>query len=111
MDLSIIIVNWNVRDLLEKCLASIYRETRNIRFEVIVVDNASNDGSALMIKTKFPKVRLIENKENKWFAGGNNQGFAAAQGELVLLLNPDTEILDGAINKMVGIMKEGREGI
>lgn len=110
MDLSIIIVNWNVKDLLEKCLASVYRETRNLDFEVIVIDNASNDGSVEMIKKKFPQVRLLANKENRWFAGGNNQGLAMAQGDLILLLNPDTEILDKAINKMVGMMKEGEEG-
>ncbi|MFH0854691.1 MAG: glycosyltransferase family 2 protein [bacterium] len=104
MLLSIIIVNWNVKDLLERCLASLYRETRNIDFEVIVVDNASKDGSVEMVKEKFPQVKLIANKDNKWFAGGNNQGLAIAKGELVLLLNPDTEILDGAIEKMVGIM-------
>lgn len=106
MDLSIIIVNWNVRDLLEKCLTSIYKETQNLDFEVIVVDNASNDGSVKMIKEKFPQVRLIANKENKWFAGGNNQGFAVASGDLILFLNPDTVVLDGVIGKMVKIMGE-----
>lgn len=104
MDLSIIIVNWNVRELLEKCLASIYKETQNLDFEVIVVDNASKDGSVGMVKEKFPQVRLIANKDNKWFSGGNNQGFELAKGEYVLLLNPDTEILNGAINKMVEFM-------
>ncbi|MFH1030033.1 MAG: glycosyltransferase family 2 protein [bacterium] len=107
MTLSIIIVNWNVKDLLEKCLASVYKETRNIRFEVIVIDNASGDGSAEMIRKKFPQVNLIENKENRWFAGGNNQGFKISKGELILLLNPDTEILDGAIEKMAEMMKGG----
>lgn len=104
MTLSIIIVNWNVKDLLEKCLTSVYKETQNLDFEVIVVDNASSDGSVEMIKEKFPKVRLIANKKNRWFAGGNNQGFAEARGELILMLNPDTEILDGAIGKMAEIM-------
>lgn len=104
MDLSIIIVNWNVKDLLEKCLTSIFNETNKIDFEVIVIDNASNDGSVEMIRKKFPQVNLIANKENKWFAGGNNQGFKVAQGNLILLLNPDTIILNGAINKMVDFM-------
>ncbi|MFC1613342.1 glycosyltransferase family 2 protein [Patescibacteria group bacterium] len=104
MTLSIIIVNWNVKDLLEKCLTSIYKETQNIDFEVIVIDNASSDNSADMVRNKFPQVKLIANKENKWFAGGNNQGIKMAQGDLILLLNPDTVVLDGAVNKMVGIM-------
>ncbi|MFH1192650.1 MAG: glycosyltransferase family 2 protein [bacterium] len=104
MDLSIIIVNWNVRDLLERCLASIYKETQNLDFEVIVVDNASSDGSVEMIKENFPQVRLLINKENRWFAGGNNQGIAAARGELILFLNPDTVVLDNAIGNMAEMM-------
>lgn len=107
MDLSIIIVNWNVKNLLEKCLKSVYEQTNDLSFEVIVVDNASSDGSVEMIKEKFPQVKLIVNKENKWFAGGNNQGLKIAQGDLILLLNPDTVVLDKAINKMVKIMREG----
>jgi len=104
MDLSIIIVNWNVKDLLEKCLTSIYQETQDIDFEVIVVDNASADGSVEMVKKKFPQAKLITNKENKWFAGGNNQGLQMARGDLILLLNPDTVVLDRAVDKMMGIM-------
>jgi len=119
MDLSIIIVNWNVKDLLEKCLTSIYKETQDIDFEVIVVDNASADGSVEMVKEKFPQAKLIANKENKWFAGGNNQGLQMAQGDLILLLNPDTVVLDGAVDKMVEVMggeegedgREGKEGV
>jgi len=106
MKLSIIIVNWNVRDLLEKCLTSIYKEIQDLEFEIIVIDNASNDGSVSMIREKFPQVKLIANEDNKWFAGGNNQGFEIAKGDLILLLNPDTEILDGAINKMMDFMEK-----
>ncbi len=106
MSLSIIIVNWNVKSLLEKCLESIYKKEKNLDFEIFVVDNASSDGSAEMVKEKFPQVKLITNKENKGFAIANNQGIKQAQGEFILLLNPDTEILDNALEKMVNFMRQ-----
>ena len=96
---SVVIVNWNTRDILRGCLASIAAETR-LPHEVIVVDNASTDGSAAMVAEEFPAVRLIANEVNRGFAAANNQGLAVARGEKVLLLNPDTVILDGAIDTM-----------
>lgn len=96
---SIVIVNWNTRDILRGCLRSIAAETR-MPHEVIVVDNASRDGSAAMVREEFPEVRLIANAENRGFAGANNQGLRIATGEKLLLLNPDTIILDGAIDTM-----------
>ncbi|TSC95428.1 MAG: family 2 glycosyl transferase [Parcubacteria group bacterium Athens1014_10] len=107
--LSIIIVNWNVKDLLEKCLNSIYKMPQKIDFEVFVVDNASKDGSAEMIKEKFPQVKLTANKENKGFAVANNQGIKESKGEFILLLNPDTEIIDNALEKMVDFMAERQD--
>ncbi|MBN1507013.1 MAG: glycosyltransferase family 2 protein [Sedimentisphaerales bacterium] len=101
MDVSIIIVNWNTRDILRDCLKSVYTRTEDIIFEVIVVDNASSDGSADMIRREFPPVRLIENTENKGFAAANNQGMRIAQGRYVLLLNSDTIVLDDAIQRAV----------
>lgn len=101
MDISIIIVNWNVCDILHNCLQSIYNQTSGIHFEVIVIDNASSDSSVVMIKSKFPKVILIENSKNKGFAAANNQGIKIAHGCYVLCLNPDTIILNGAIQKSV----------
>lgn len=101
MDVSIIIVNWNTRDILRDCLRSVYEQTRDISFEVIVIDNASNDGSAEMVKREFPQVRPIENTENRGFAAANNQGMKIAGGQYVLLLNPDTIVLDRAIEKTV----------
>ena len=138
MTLSILIVNWNVKDLLEKCLESIFichpgAESRRTHrdeaigsrgfqattvtghltrsfgprwlhrgfqddredVEIFVVDNASTDGSAEMVREKFSQVKLIENKENLGFAKANNQAIKQAEGEFVLLLNPDTEILNG----------------
>jgi len=106
IDLSIVIVNWNVKKYLEKCLVSIFRETKNIRFEVFVIDNASQDGSAEMVRSNFPEVKLINNKKNIGFAKANNQGIKEARGEFVLLLNPDTEIIESAIEKMVKFVEE-----
>jgi GT2 family glycosyltransferase len=100
-DVSIIIVNWNTRDLLHGCLASIAAETR-VEHEVIVVDNASTDGSAAMVAVAFPDAVLIANAENRGFAAANNQGLAVAKGRHVLLLNPDTIVLDDAIGRMLG---------
>jgi GT2 family glycosyltransferase len=99
MDISIIIVNWNTRDCLRDCLRSVYEQTKNICFEVIVIDNTSTDGSAAMVKKEFPQTILLENSENRGFAAANNQGMAIAKGRYVLLLNPDTIVLDRTIKK------------
>jgi len=108
-DLSIIIVNWNTKELLRRCLNSIYHNTNKLSFEVLVVDNASQDGSAEMIKKEFPQVRLVENKKNFGFARGNNQGFLRSKGEYVLILNPDTEVVSDALLQMVGYLKLNKE--
>ncbi len=105
MTLSIIIVNWNTRQLLDECLASIYRETKDIDFEVFIVDNNSSDHSAKMVKEKYPQTRLIENKENRGFAAANNQAIKLAGGEYILILNPDTIILNNALTKAVKILE------
>ncbi len=99
LDVSIIIVNWNTRDILRDCLCSIFEQIRNISFEVIVIDNASSDGSVEMVKQEFHKVKLIENRENRGFAAANNQGIKIADGRYILCLNSDTIVLDGAIQK------------
>lgn len=109
MDLSIIIVNWKVKDLLEKCLRSIFEQTKNIGFEIFVVDNASGDGSVEMVREKFPQVDLTASTENLGFAKGNNLAAKKANGKYVLLLNPDTEILDNALEKMVKFMNNHPE--
>lgn len=97
---SIVIVNWNTRDILRDCLISIARETQQPH-EVIVVDNASSDGSADLVRDEFPDVRLIANDANRGFAAANNQGLEIARGDNLLLLNPDTIILNGAIDTML----------
>ena len=104
MDLSIITVNWKVKDLLEKCLRSVYEQTKDISFEVFVVDNDSGDGSVEMVREKFPQVSLTASNDNLGFAKGNNIAVKDAKGRYILLLNPDTEILDNAIGKMVKFM-------
>ena len=97
--LSVVIVNWNTRDILHECLSSIARETA-LPHEVIVVDNASTDGSAEMVRSSHPHVTLITNVQNHGFAAANNQGLRIARGRKVLLLNPDTIVLDGAIDRI-----------
>jgi GT2 family glycosyltransferase len=99
MDVSIIIVNWNTEALLRDCLSSIYEQTTNINYEIIVVDNASTDQSIEMVRHNFPTVKLIQNKENRGFAAANNQAIETAQGRYILLLNSDTIVLDKAIEK------------
>ena len=101
IDVSIIIVSWNTRDILQKCLASIYEQDGDIELEIIVIDNASTDDSAEMVRKNFPQVCLIENSENRGFAAANNQGIKIAKGRYVLLLNPDTIVLDNAIDKTI----------
>lgn len=98
---SIVIVSWNTQDILRDCLASVYQQTPAGMCEVIVVDNASSDGSAEMVQAEFPQAHLIRNTENRGFAAANNQGMEIARGRYVLLLNSDTIILDGAIQKTV----------
>jgi GT2 family glycosyltransferase len=94
MLISVIVVNWNQRELLSQCLSSLDRQTLT-EFEVIVVDNGSTDGSVEMVKSRLPIVRLIQNFENRGFCAANNQGFAAARGDLIALLNNDAEAEPG----------------
>lgn len=101
MDVSVVIVNWNTRELLRGCLDSIMKQTRRASCEIMVVDNASRDGSASMCERDFPSVAVIANRINRGFAAANNQGMLRARGRYVLLLNPDTIILDGAIDRCV----------
>ncbi len=99
MDVSVIIVNWNTAQITRDCLESVYQQTDGIDFEVIVIDNASSDDSVAVIKEKFPQVVLIENDDNAGFAAANNQGMKSVKGRYILLLNSDTIVLDGAIQK------------
>ena len=99
VDVTVVIVSWNVRDLLGRCLRSLADAGRSL--DVIVVDNGSSDDSAAMVQAEFPAARLIANADNRGFAAANNQGIALAEGRYVLLLNPDTEVVGDALAAMV----------
>ncbi len=105
INLSIIIVNWNAEKFLKNCLKSIYEKVSDANFEIFVVDNASRDNSAEVTRCKFPRVKLIKNKENVGFAKANNQAIRQAKGKYLLLLNPDTIVLNKSIEKMVDFAK------
>lgn len=100
MDVSIIIVNYNTRNLTRNCLKSIFEQTKDIDFEVIVSDNGSIDGSIEMIKQDFPQVILIENNANLGFGAANNRGLKKAKGKYVFYLNSDTILLNNAVKKL-----------
>jgi hypothetical protein len=100
-EVSVVVVNWNTQDILRDCLRSIYEQCGEIDIEVIVIDNASTDGSVEMVKKDFTQVTLIENSQNRGFAAANNKGIAISKGRYVLLLNSDTVVLDNAIAKTV----------
>ena len=100
MDVSIIIVNWNSNDFLRDCLRSICLHPPKLAFEVIVVDNASYDGSAAMVAKEFPNVIFIQSSANLGFSGANNLGYARSSGTTLLFLNPDTELLGNCVEEM-----------
>jgi GT2 family glycosyltransferase len=101
VDVSVVIVSWNTRNILRDCLQSVWAQTQDVECEVIVIDNASGDGSADMVRREFAQAVLVANPDNKGFAAANNLGIDRAKGRYVLLLNPDTIVLDGAIDKAV----------
>jgi GT2 family glycosyltransferase len=103
-DVSIIIVNWNTRDLLARCLRAVEATVKRARYETLVVDNASSDGSPDMVQRDFPAVTLIANRENVGFARANNQAMRAAAGRYWLLLNSDAFVKEGAVDEMVAFM-------
>lgn len=106
LDLSIVIVNWNVCDLLRDCLNSVQNTVHNITYEIIVVDSASSDASVDMVKSEFPNVKLLAQNENVGFTRGNNLGLAIATGRHLFLLNPDTVVLDHAVEQMVDYLDQ-----
>lgn len=105
MELSIICVNWNSVEYLRECIASVYEHTRDISFEIIVVDNASSQDGVDTLKQEFPGVTVIMCAENLGFASANNVGFWQSTGTYVLLLNPDTKLISPAINIMLSHIK------
>ena len=101
MKLSIVILCWNDLEVIANCLQSIYSSTHSTQFEIIVSDNGSTDGSVEFIRKRFPRVHVIENGTNLRFAKANNVGIRASKGEYILILNPDTIIHDGTLDKLV----------
>ena len=100
-DLAIIIVSWNVKDRLRECLSSIFASTHAPLFSVIVVDNASRDGSADMVATEFPNVLLIRNNENVGCSRALNQGLRVSESRYVLWLNPDMRLFPDTLRNLV----------
>lgn len=104
-DLSVVIVNYNVKDFLHHALTSLERALKGIRAEIFVVDNASDDGSVEMVRSRFPAVRLIVNKQNVGFARANNQALRQARGKYLLLLNPDTVVQEDTLHVMLRFLE------
>jgi GT2 family glycosyltransferase len=103
-DVSVIIVNWNSREYLRRCLASIRAETRDLAVEIVVIDSASFDGADVMLREEYPDVRFIQSSTNLGFARANNCAFRQSSGKFVLFLNPDTELVGPAINVLHGAL-------
>jgi GT2 family glycosyltransferase len=106
MQLSVIVVNYNVRYFLEQALYSIRRACEGIEAEIFVVDNHSADGSCEMVRHRFPEVILIDNNENFGFSKANNQAVRLAKGKYVLLINPDTVVEEDCFKKVIDFMEE-----
>lgn len=104
LDVSIIIVNYNTRQLTLDCLASVYASKTSYQYEVIVIDNASHDGSVEAIRDGYPEIQLITNRDNTGFAVANNQGMEVAKGRYILLLNSDTVVQPDTLHTMIGFM-------
>jgi hypothetical protein len=105
MMLSIIIVNWKSKDFLQTCLTSVYAQTRGVAFEVIVIDSGSFDGCAEMLRERFPQVRFIQSADNLGFAKANNLATRSARGDVLLFLNPDTELPGPAIQTLLAALE------
>jgi GT2 family glycosyltransferase len=106
MDVSFVIVSWNAKEYLRGCLRSIAATCRDTSHEIIVVDNASHDGSPEMLEAEFPEVRVVRNADNLGFAGANNQGTALARGRYLALVNSDVELLPDALRRLVAFLDE-----
>ena len=106
VDLSIIIVNYNVKEFLQNLISSIYKAGQKIKYEIIIVDNASDDGSIEFLHEKFPDIKLIVNKKNLGFSKANNIGLSIAKGKYILLLNPDTIVQEDTFERMIGFFEQ-----
>jgi GT2 family glycosyltransferase len=104
VDLSIIILNYKTKGLVKQCIRNVMVSTGDLNYEIIVVDNNSNDGIAEMMKENFPQIKFIQTGKNLGFAAGNNAGIKQARGKYVMVLNPDVTVLNHSIEKMVKFM-------
>lgn len=112
VQLSIIILSYNTKNLLRRCLASIYRKIKSVNFEIIVVENASYDGSLEMVKKEFTNVKLIKNDSNVGFSKGANIGAKKAKKQILLFLNSDIELLSDDFNKVIELLdKDGKAAV
>lgn len=109
MDVSVVIVSYNTRELLSRCLSSLKVATQNLKAEIIVSDNDSFDGTADMVRKEFLEVKVIENRDNLGFSKANNVAIKSARGKYILILNPDTEIEKDTIKKMIDFMEKRPE--
>jgi len=109
IDVSFIIVNWNTKDLVLQCIDSLFQKQGNYTQEIIVVDNASRDGSSDAIKTKYPAVQLIQNSQNLGFAKANNIGIKKSTGKYLCLINSDIQVLDNTISFMINFMNNNKD--
>ncbi len=109
IDLSIVIISWKMKDLLRSCLESIYKFTEKVNFEIIVIDNNSQDGTSRMIRSEFSKVILIVNEENRGVAPARNQGIAIANGKYIVILDADVELIENSIAKLFEFMENNSD--
>jgi hypothetical protein len=109
LDLSVVIVNWNTRDLLLKCLTSVYETIHDLRFEVWLVDNASTDGSVAVAEERFPKIQVIRNSRNLGFAAANNRALRQIKGRYALLVNTDVVVTESAVQELFQFMENTPE--
>ena len=105
MDLSIVIVSWNVKDLLIACLESVFAACKALNVEIIVVDNKSSENTVTEIESRFPRARVIANDKNVGFAAANNQALMKCTGQYILLLNPDPIVVNDAIIRLITFME------
>jgi GT2 family glycosyltransferase len=106
LDISFVIVTYNGRDFVRRCLQSLYWHTRAVSFEVVLVDNASHDGTPEMVSAEFPETMLVRREQNAGFARGVNEGVANARGDYLFVLNPDTELRSDVIPAMLAHLIE-----
>jgi len=105
-EISIVIISWKMKDLLDNLVSSIYKYTEGVSFEIIIVDNNSGDGTSELIRTKYPDVRLIINKENRGVAPARNQGIKSALGKYILILDADMELSENSILQLYYLREE-----